>query len=136
MSPADLRSAALINREQAPFSCTQTNSGSGAAWVRPVGELDVAMIGELGDALEEAQAHARMVVLDLRGVTFADTTAAHLVVEASLRAALLGRRLITVRGTPDVERVFRMTDTADGIESFDLPPVPQDVKPSLHLVTA
>lgn len=119
MSPADRNSAVVSAPPE--FSCAWSHGGVGAAWVRPVGELDLAMSPEFEEALTAAQAGAPLVILDLRGLTFLDTAGAHLIVEAGLRAALAGRRLVVVRGEAHVQRVFELTEMDEGLEMVDLP---------------
>ncbi len=103
-----------------PFSCAWSSGGMGAAWVTPVGELDVATGAQFDATLRTAQAGSPLVVLDLRGLTFLDSIGVHLIVDAANRARWAGRRLITVRGTATVQDVFTRTGTAEDVETFDL----------------
>ncbi len=61
------------------------------------------------------------MILDLRGLTFIDVTGVHLIVEASLRAALFGGRLIVVRGPAQVQRLLERPGMGDGVEMVDFP---------------
>ena len=130
MSPAD-RSSVLASAPPV-FSCAWSDGGVGAAWVRPVGDLDVATAPEFEEALNAAQARERLIVLDLGGLTFLDSRGAHLIVEASLRAALAGGRLVVIRGEAHVQRVFELTGMDEGLEMVDrslsLPPSQADLR--------
>lgn len=128
------RSASTSSITAPAFSCAWSNGDTGAAWVRPLGELDLATTPELDAAVGAAQAHARLVILDLRGLEFIDSSAVHVIVEASLRAALAGRRLVVIRGIAPVQRVFELTGTDEGIEMFDLPLPSPAVRADLTLV--
>lgn len=128
------RSASTSSVTAPAFSWAWSNGGRGAAWVRPLGELDLATAPELDAALGAAGAHARLVILDLRGLEFIDSSGAHVIVEAILRAALAGRRLVVIRGIAQVQRVFEMTGADEGIEMFDLPVPSPGARADLELV--
>ena len=112
----------IAGREDAllpEFACSCTEGGLDAAWVNVGGELDIATTSRLVRTLREAQLRAQLVVLDLREVTFMDCSAVHAIVNASIRARRVGRRLILMRGPPNVDRLFRLTGTADQVEIGD-----------------
>jgi hypothetical protein len=50
------------------FGCTLTDEGSGAIWVRTVGELNHATAPQLASMLSQATRLARIVVVYLRGL--------------------------------------------------------------------
>jgi anti-sigma B factor antagonist len=106
----------------APFVCS-VSDGMDAAWVHLAGELDVATAPELRRKLREAEARARLVVLDLRGLAFMDASGIHAIVEASIRARQADRRLLLLRGPANVDRVFSLTGSADAVEIGDLEPL-------------
>jgi anti-sigma B factor antagonist len=101
------------------FTCTATHGGLDAAWVHVTGELDMATAPELERTLLESQRHAGLIVLDLRELAFIDCAGVHTIVEASVRARRAGRRLILVRGRPDIYRVFRLTGSFADIDIGD-----------------
>jgi anti-sigma B factor antagonist len=101
-----------------PFVCSSTAGGLDAAWVHVAGALDIATSPQLEQALRESQ--AGLVVLDLRDVAFMDCAGVHTILEASVSARRDGRRLILLRGTPNVDRVFALTGTDDHVEIGDL----------------
>jgi anti-anti-sigma factor len=105
------------------FACSRTNRGRDAVWVHVVGELDIATASELERALREAQSQARLVVLDLRELAFMDSAGAHVVIEASVCARRLGRRLVLLRTPPDVDRLFTLTGSSSEVEIGDIAPV-------------
>jgi anti-sigma B factor antagonist len=105
-----------------PFVCA-VSDGMDAAWVHLAGELDVATAPELRRKLREAEARARLVVLDLRGLAFMDAAGVHAIVEASIRARQADRRLLLLRGPANVDRVFALTGSADAVEIGDLEPL-------------
>ena len=100
------------------FSCT--DRGLDASWVHLAGELDIATTPQLVRTLREAQLRAHLVVLDLRKLAFMDCTGVHAIVNASIRARRVGRRLILMRGPPNVDRLFRLTGTSDQVEIGDV----------------
>jgi anti-anti-sigma factor len=111
------------------FACTVTHGGLDAAWVNVVGELDIATAPELARTLHESQKLAHLTVLDLRELAFMDCSGVHAIVNASVRARQDGRRLVLVRGRPDVYRMFALTGSTGDIDIGDPDPVqpPVDV---------
>ena len=110
------------------FACTTTHGGLDAAWVNVVGELDLATAPELARTLHESQQLAHLTVLDLRELAFMDCSGVHAIVNASILARKHGRRLILVRGRPDIYRMFTLTGSTSDVDIADLepaqPPVP------------
>ena len=98
------------------FVCSWSDGGLDADWVHVGGELDVATVPELEHTLGDAQLRARLVVLDLRELTFIDGVGVRAIVGASVRARQLGRRLVLVRGNPNVNRMFTLTGSSDDLE--------------------
>ena len=104
------------------FVCSRTNVGLDATWVHLAGALDLATTPQLERTLRDSQSQARLVVLDLRELAFMDCSGAHAIVNASISARQLGRRLILLRGPPNVDRVFTLTGSTGAVESADLDP--------------
>ncbi len=76
-------------------------------WVRASGELDLASAGAVDAALLRAErGDARLIVLDLSGVTFMDSTGMRIVLSAEARSRGESNRLRVRRGRPTVQRVF------------------------------
>jgi anti-anti-sigma factor len=102
------------------FTCTTSSTGQDAIWLHAAGELDLATCPRLERVLEEVQKHARLVVLDLREVTFISTAGVRTICEASAYGRLAGHRLIVVNAPPAVQAVFDITRMAGEIESHRL----------------
>ena len=113
-----------------PFVCSSTGGGLDAAWVHVAGALDLATSPQLERTLEESA--ARLVVLDMRDLGFMDGSGVRAIVDASRRAREEGRRLILLRGSPNVDRVFALTHNADDVEIGDIEPL-LDLPGQLHL---
>ncbi len=112
-----------IAAELPGFRGTVRQSDRDAAWVRVTGELDVAVAPQLKLTLRKAQLRARLVVLDLRELTFMDCAGMHVVVAASNHARQAGAHLVLVRGPSNVDRLFTLTGTSDALEIVDLDPI-------------
>jgi anti-anti-sigma factor len=112
------------------FVCSCTDGALDTAWVRVAGALDVATAPQLERTLRESQLQAQLVVLDLRELTFIDRAGAHAIVNASVRARQLARRLVLLRGSPNVDRMFTLTASSDPVEIGDLDRSP--VERSVH----
>jgi anti-sigma B factor antagonist len=98
------------------FSCSRSD----AAWVHLAGELDIATAPQLEQTLRESEIQARLVVLDLRDLTFIDSCGVHAIVNASIRARQGGRRLALLRGPESVDRLFRLAGSSDDVEVGDV----------------
>ena len=86
------------------------------------GELDLASSPALEDELERvAQSDAQLVVVDLRGLEFMDSTGLSVLVRAHQRAEENGRRLGLVNGSQQVQRLLTLTGVADRLTLTDLP---------------
>jgi anti-sigma B factor antagonist len=103
---------------------TNVKELEGAVQVSLIGELDISEVEGLQGILAAAEAkHPQVLVLDLRGLEFLDSSGIRLVVEADLRAQREERRLIIVRGPEQVHRVFTIALLDRRLEFVDEPPV-------------
>jgi anti-sigma B factor antagonist len=131
MSVAQVPPDSIVGRADGvppSFVCSCTDGALEAAWVRVAGELDIATAPELERTLREAQSRARLVVLDLRGLSFADSSGLHAVVDASTRAREAGGRLVLLRAPPDVDRTFEMIRSCDELVFGDIDPIEPPVR--------
>jgi anti-anti-sigma factor len=93
-----------------------------AVRVSPVGELDLATIGQLRGRIDEVMAAgADCVVLDLRETTFLDSTGLHLTVEVDAHATRTGIDFAIVPGPPAVHRIFEATGLGERLPFVDAP---------------
>ena len=122
MPPTDQIPARADARPPA-FGCTASHGGLDAAWVYVVGELDIATAPELERTLRESQQRAHLTVLDLRELAFMDSAGVHAIVNASVQARQDGRRLVLVRGRPDIYRMFTLTGSTGDVDIADPDPV-------------
>ena len=84
--------------------------------ITPVGDLDRSSAGRLEDAVRAAEAtDAKQITIDLTELTFMDTSGLRLLLSASARSRADSDRLRLVRGSPRVQRVFRLTDTEESL---------------------
>jgi anti-anti-sigma factor len=78
--------------------------------VAPVGELDLGTAHRLGAALAAAGEHgAPRVVLDLRRLTFVDSSGIGVIVKFQRHFAVEGIRFGVVRGDDVVQRAFALS---------------------------
>jgi anti-anti-sigma factor len=84
------------------------------------GELDLSTVGKVQDELRRVEASAPpVVVLDLKKLTFLDSTGLRCLVTADERAREAGRRVVIVRGPDPVQRVFSITRLEERLEMVD-----------------
>lgn len=112
---------AVLDGLPGAFSCKWT-SGRGAEWASLAGELDMAWTPGFERGLRSAEAHARLIVLDLRELSFIDGRGTRAILHSSQRLRQAGGRLIVVRGPRAVDMVFTVTECAKQIEILDLEP--------------
>lgn len=78
--------------------------------VTPVGELDLATVAPLRERLDEVRASGcRSIVLDLRELTFIDSSGLHLTLSCDRHARESQIEFAIIQGPPAVRRVFEIT---------------------------
>ncbi|MEU8124520.1 STAS domain-containing protein [Spirillospora sp. NPDC049024] len=82
--------------------------------VRVKGDIDVVSRARFEEALFEAVETGEPMVVDMREVTFCDSTGLNAIVAANRRVGERGTHLALVALPPRVQRVFRIT----GIDKF------------------
>ena len=102
------------------FGCVLTHGHQDAAWIAVSGELDLATVAQLDQALRDALSTARVVTVDLRRLRHIDSTGLHLILEADERARCGARRLVFVRGPAHIDRLFDLVRISDQISVIDL----------------
>ena len=103
------------------FECICMGDGPDSVRVRAGGELDIATSPLLEHTLRSAELRARRVVLDLRELTFIDSSGARVIVDASVRARRAAHRLVIVRGPSWVDRALGLPGDSNGLGIGDLP---------------
>lgn len=100
----------------------ETGEVGQAVHVRLSGDLDLSTAKRAEQAIEEAEkAGAQMVVIDLRGLSFMDSTGLRVVVSADKRASRSNRRVVIIQGPHAVRRVFEITRLGERLEIVDTP---------------
>ena len=95
----------------APFACRWRLEGRDAASVEVSGEVDLATAGRLTEALRGATGAARLVLLDLRDVSFLDSSGLHAIIAATTQARARGGRLVIAGASEQVETLLDLTGT-------------------------
>jgi anti-sigma B factor antagonist len=86
------------------------------------GELDISSVGRVEGDLRQVEPKAlKGLVLDLRGLSFMDSSGLRLVLEADMRARRDGRRFAIVPGPEAVHRVFLIALLDKRLEFVDDP---------------
>lgn len=98
----------------------ETRKGEGLAHVVLRGELDLSTVDKVEKALAVLhEGDDEVLVLDLSGLSFLDSTGLRLMVTADQRAQKEGRRLVIVKGPDTVQRVFSITKLDETLEMVD-----------------
>jgi anti-sigma B factor antagonist len=99
---------------------SQTN---GIRVLRLAGEFDLSGVAAFERELaRDPSEREDTLVLDLRGLTFIDSSGLRAVVMADHRARAKGKRCLLVRGPQRISRVFDLTGVSDRLELVDEPP--------------
>jgi anti-anti-sigma factor len=86
-----------------------TRKVGGTPWVTLSGELDISTAPEVERELVRIDREApSRIVVDLRELTFIDSTGLRAIITADARFRRSGARMILVPGPPAVDRVFRI----------------------------
>ena len=100
-----------------------------AVRVTPSGELDLSNAGALQAQLDELRtAGFPHVVLDLRELTFMDSSGVRLIFREDRRARSAGHRFSLIAGNPQVQRVLNICGLAERLD-FGEPLAPAPLKP-------
>jgi anti-sigma B factor antagonist len=105
------------------FACSWRQGGLDAGSVDVSGELDIATTPQLERMLRERQIQTPLVVLDLRGLAFMDCSGVRAIVDASIRARKVGRRLVVLRGRGVIDRMLALTGSFQDVEISDADPL-------------
>ena len=78
--------------------------------VIPIGELDIATVGQLAAQLTELRdAGFKCLVLDLRRLEFMDSSGLHLILDADAHARTNGHDFSVIPGPPVIQRLFELS---------------------------
>jgi anti-sigma B factor antagonist len=109
-------------REVKPGMLEVRSEVNASALIAFAGELDLGTVPQLEAELEAAESSsAGAVVLDLRDLTFMDSSGLRVILLAAERARGNGRRFALVRGPDAVNRVFEVTGTDAHLEIVEDP---------------
>jgi anti-anti-sigma factor len=84
------------------------------------GELDLASVPSVEVELELVEAtDARVIVVDLSGLTYVDSSGIALLLSAHARSRADGDRLSLIRGSAEIQRVFELCGLAQVLPFTD-----------------
>jgi anti-sigma B factor antagonist len=96
------------------------HAGSGHGVVLALsGEVDLCTAPVAEDELRRAEASQDLIVLDLRAVSFMDSTGIRMLVAADRRNRERGAALVIVQGTPQIRRLFELSGLTQHLELLD-----------------
>jgi anti-sigma B factor antagonist len=100
----------------------ETHPAPRATTVTVYGELDLLSAPALEQALAPLlESDTEQIIVDLRGLEFMDSTGLHVLIQAHQRMHEAGRRLVLVRASPNVQRLFDLTGLNEGLTIVDSP---------------
>jgi anti-sigma B factor antagonist len=100
----------------------ETQTTGRAVTVTASGELDLVSSPTLEEALERVgDTDVDLVLLDLRGLEFMDSTGLHVLIKAHQRLQERGRQFAVIKGGVQVERLLSLTGVAELLKIVDSP---------------
>jgi anti-anti-sigma factor len=100
----------------------ESHEDEGATRLVLIGEFDLSSAGQIEEVLKDLEeGRPPLLVLDLRELTFMDSTGLRVMVSADARARDDSRRLVIVQGPEPVHRVFRITGLDDHLDIVETP---------------
>jgi anti-sigma B factor antagonist len=107
---------------QSDFAAVPTHTGR-AVTLALSGELDLvsspALTGTISDLA--GSSGLELIIVDLRGLVFMDSTGLHAVIQAQQEVQEAGQRFALIRGPEQVQRLFELTGVADALTIVDSP---------------
>ena len=98
----------------------QTEQEGNAALISVRGDLDIQVAERVADALTEAEStEADLLVLDLSGLTFLDSTGMGVIAAAHVRAIDASRRFVIVRPPTGVRQAFELSGLDEVVTIVD-----------------
>jgi anti-sigma B factor antagonist len=94
------------------------------AIVRPVGDLDLAVVDEVEAALRPLENEFGEVVIDLRAVEFLDSTGLRAILSADARSRSNGFNLRLINGSEQVQKVLALTGMDKRLPLIDASELP------------
>jgi anti-anti-sigma factor len=94
-----------------------------AVWLMLTGELDLVTVPQLNESVRRAEIDAELIVVDLRGLEFIDSSGAQLLLAAQRRVGRAGGRLVIVRGLHEVDWYLALVGFDREFALVDQPPV-------------
>jgi anti-anti-sigma factor len=119
-------SSGVASSSSPTLACTWKEGSYGACWIRAAGALDFTTSRQLRSTLAEANLRASLLLLDLRGLTFIDRAGLQVILDAVGRARRRGGQLVLVRGSGEVDDVFKATGAYAKVTTIDLDPTEPD----------
>jgi anti-anti-sigma factor len=99
-----------------------TEKSGGTVTMRLAGEIDLSQASRFHDELERAEAlEPEILIVDLRGLTFMDSTGLRMLLGMRRSCEEAGRRLAIIRGQQQVQDLFRVAGLEDAFEILDDP---------------
>lgn len=100
----------------------ETNAGEGTLLASLYGEFDIAGVASFEQALALDHQEVAHLVVDLRGLTFIDSSGIRAILVASRRLGEKGASVTVVKAPDLVQRVFELSGVEDELRMVDTPP--------------
>jgi len=96
-----------------PEFTAEVESRNGVVRIGLGGDLDMLTVPILAEHLSRVEQNGTTaILLDLRDLTFIDSSGLHAFLQAGKRAEVNGHQLVLIGATPTTQRLFELTGTA------------------------
>jgi anti-sigma B factor antagonist len=95
------------------------SQANGLRVLRLAGDFDLAGVGLFESKLDRSGSPRETLVVDLRGLTFIDSSGLRAVVMADRQASARGGRCVVIRGSERIGRVLDLTGVGERLELVD-----------------
>lgn len=114
-----------------PYLTIEVTGAPGAQTIALAGEADLLGAPEVEAAFAEVCAgEPGLIVLDLRNLTFIDSSGLHALIAGHQLCRTRGHELKVIPGSANVQRLFELTGMNDILPLGDLEPVLENDQPS------
>lgn len=102
-----------------PYLAIEITSAPDAHTIVLSGEIDLLGAPKIEAALKDVPADSELIVIDLRGLTFIDSSGLHALATGQQLCLARGQELRIIPGPPNVQRLFEITGMNDVLPFCD-----------------
>jgi anti-sigma B factor antagonist len=102
-----------------PYLAIETTSARDAHTIALSGEVDLLGVPKIEAALKDVPVDSGLIIIDLRGVTFIDSSGLHALATGQQLCLAREQELRIIPGPPNIQRLFEITGMNDVLPFCD-----------------